>query len=260
MEEKKEDVISCKYEGCNNPVKHKQKQLCGAHYQMEMKGKTEETSGYAIRVCAHCNIKFKPNAASQIYCKDCWRWNRNRINRERRKKEEVAKICICCNESFTTARSKQKACSNCTKKNKSNTSKEYYKNVLKPKFGYLDRGDSYPQKFIYEVIKENFSNLKWEYDDRSVLKNPETNHNLELDIFCLDKKVAIEYDGEQHFSGKIYGEEVFQYIKHLDEIKNKLCTEKGIKLLRISDANDWKDKEWIIKSVGELLNVNNQIR
>jgi len=90
------------------------------------------------------------------------------------------------------------------------------------------------------------------------LRNPNTNYVMELDIVCLEKNV-IEYDGRtSFFSSKIYGEENYKYIKHLDEIKNMFCEEKEIKLIRINHSDDnWIDEKWLILKIGELINVNN---
>lgn len=248
----------CKYKDCKNAVRYKKLQLCHKHYMMEYKGKTEETAGFEIKNCEICNKEFKPNCPTAKYCSDeCKIIGRNNINRIRRKKPIIDKICICCGENFKTTRSFQRACDKCRKVNELNTKNNYYRNVLKPKFGYLDKGNSYPQKFIFETLTESFPKLNWKYDDRSILRNPDTNYAMELDILCLEKSIAIEYDGEHHFSSKIYGEENYKYIKYLDAVKNKLCKEKNIKLIRINHLDNWKDKEWIIWKVGELINVNN---
>lgn len=66
----------------------------------------------------------------------------------------------------------------------------------------------------------------WKYNDRRTIRNPKTNYTLELDIWCPEVNLAIEYDGEHHFSIKPYGEKVHKYAKSLDKIKNKVCKEK----------------------------------
>jgi len=83
--------------------------------------------------------------------------------------------------------------------------------------------------------------------------NPITNYPLELDIFCKEIMFAIEYDGEHHFSSNIYGENSFNYVKKLDNIKNELCKKYGIKLLRISYKENWKDEDFLINKVGEAI-------
>lgn len=65
------------------------------------------------------------------------------------------------------------------------------------------------------------------------------------EIICL-----IEYDGEQHYKVS-FGEteEDFLYQKHCDEIKNKYCKDKGLKLFRLS----FQEQGNIIKLLEEYL-------
>ena len=69
--------------------------------------------------------------------------------------------------------------------------------------------------------------------------------NEKKEIICL-----IEYDGEQHYKVS-FGEteEDFLYQKHCDEIKNKYCKDKGLKLLRLS----FQEQDNIIKLLEEYL-------
>lgn len=59
---------------------------------------------------------------------------------------------------------------------------------------------------------------------------------LFLDFYLRDYKVAIEFDGIQHFE-PIYGEANLIKQKHNDLLKNNLCYEHGISLLRIPYYN-----------------------
>ena len=68
------------------------------------------------------------------------------------------------------------------------------------------------------------------------LKNPATGYNLELDGYCEELKLAFEYDGEQHyhdFTFRFQKNKTLKEIKKRDELKNKLCKEHGIVLIRI---------------------------
>ena len=68
------------------------------------------------------------------------------------------------------------------------------------------------------------------------LKNPKTNANLYLDIYIDDIKVAIEYDGKQHFQPTMphQTQDDVTAIQERDMIKEQLCEEHGIKLVRFS--------------------------
>lgn len=67
-----------------------------------------------------------------------------------------------------------------------------------------------------------------------------TNNNrgiLKFDFAVLDSdeniSYFIEYDGEQHFIDKFYGDENLEYRKERDGMKNRFCYKNGIPLIRI---------------------------
>lgn len=121
------------------------------------------------------------------------------------------------------------------------------KNNAKTFKGYFNKGFlSYPQKFIYDVLTDHL-NEKITYNDRTIIKNPKTNYPLELDIWCEERKLAIEFDGKLHFENN--NDTKLKYSKLLDEIKNEECSKNGIKLIRISYKDDWKNKDWIINKI-----------
>jgi len=66
------------------------------------------------------------------------------------------------------------------------------------------------------------------------LRNPETRHNLFLDIFLPDHSIALEYDGKQHFYPCL-GYDTQKDVERrqtLDTIKNKLCASNGVTMIR----------------------------
>ena len=74
-------------------------------------------------------------------------------------------------------------------------------------------------------------------DNRSLgLINPDTGKQLEIDIFVPSVKLAIEYDGRQHFEPVHYfgGQAAFDGIIKRDALKNRLVEESSIinKLIR----------------------------
>ena len=66
---------------------------------------------------------------------------------------------------------------------------------------------------------------------------------LELDIFLVNKNIAIEYNSNYYHS-ELAGNKDSKY--HLN--KTELCESKGIRLLHIFE-NEWKNKQDIVKSV-----------
>jgi very-short-patch-repair endonuclease len=88
---------------------------------------------------------------------------------------------------------------------------------------------------IFDILKQIFPDKLIRRHDRITLKG------LELDFNIPELKIAIEYDGEQHFDKelykKIYGEGFEAQVKR-DKLKNKLCSKKNIKLIRIKYNED----------------------
>ena len=68
------------------------------------------------------------------------------------------------------------------------------------------------------------------------LTNPTTKRALELDMYSEDLKLGFEYDGAQHkhFTPHYHtNEHHFEYRKLLDKLKDELCKEAGVLLIRI---------------------------
>ena len=82
------------------------------------------------------------------------------------------------------------------------------------------------------------------------LRNVVTNHNLELDVYNEELKLAIEYSGRQHyefvpFFHKNY--EAFLNQKYRDEMKKNKCKEQGIQLIEIPYTVKLEDIESFIR-------------
>jgi hypothetical protein len=90
-----------------------------------------------------------------------------------------------------------------------------------------------------------------------ILKNNVTNHNLELDLYNEELKLAIEYSGRQHykyvpFFHKNY--EDFLNQKYRDEIKKMLCKKNDIMLIEIPYTVKHEDIETFIRIESRKLN------
>jgi len=80
----------------------------------------------------------------------------------------------------------------------------------------------------------------------SFLKNNITNANLELDCFDADMRLAVEYNGRQHYEYCPYfhsSKESFYNIRYRDDMKKRLCDEAGVKLIVVPYTVDVKDIE-----------------
>lgn len=79
------------------------------------------------------------------------------------------------------------------------------------------------------------------------LVNPETGYKLELDCYNEELKIAFEYDGQFHFEVRKGLNNNLENTKKLDALKEKLCLENGITLIRVPYF--LKDKEFYEKII-----------
>lgn len=66
------------------------------------------------------------------------------------------------------------------------------------------------------------------------LRNHVTGANLEIDCYCEDLKIGIEYNGKQHYQYIPYfhaSKDAFYTTKYRDEMKARLCKENGVNLI-----------------------------
>jgi len=87
------------------------------------------------------------------------------------------------------------------------------------------------RRIIEEIYQKPFSKIRPDF-----LKNPETGYNLELDCYNEDLKLALEYNGIQHyvypnFTNSSYEEFVDQLRR--DIYKAERCEQEGIYLITV---------------------------
>jgi hypothetical protein len=85
-------------------------------------------------------------------------------------------------------------------------------------------------------IFEGIFNCKFESVRPDFLKNPRTNHNLELDGFSFNYLLGFEHQGKQHYHyPNTYhkSEKEFLYQLQKDKYKKQKCKELGIDLVII---------------------------
>jgi len=86
------------------------------------------------------------------------------------------------------------------------------------------------------------------------LINPETGRKLELDGYCEELQLAFEYDGEWHYQNNARPG-LLNSQQNRDKVKNRLCKENGVSLIRIPYFIE--NKEEFIKK--ELIRLNIRI-
>ncbi|GAX86415.1 hypothetical protein CEUSTIGMA_g13825.t1 [Chlamydomonas eustigma] len=119
----------------------------------------------------------------------------------------------------------------------------------------VDTSSKSEQRFTQAL--ESQTGLKFKKIRPLWLINPLTSHPLELDLFCEEKHVAIEYDGPQHYTfPNVYHRtrEEFDAQVLRDQAKDSLCRMHGVVLIRIrciGDLNSEVDEALLeLKKIG----------
>jgi hypothetical protein len=90
------------------------------------------------------------------------------------------------------------------------------------------------------------------------LNNPVTfgTNNLELDCFNEELKIAVEYDGKQHYEYIPYfhkSYEAFMNQRYRDYMKEQMCRENGIILLRVPYTVKLEDiQDYLINKLRQI--------
>lgn len=91
---------------------------------------------------------------------------------------------------------------------------------------------------------ENITGKPFEKRRPSFLRNHITDANLELDCYNEELKLAVEYNGEQHYKFVPYfhrTRDAFYNTKYRDDIKRQLCAKNGIRLIVVPYTVDIDD-------------------
>ncbi len=101
----------------------------------------------------------------------------------------------------------------------------------------VDKGDfaSLGERYTIESLETIFPGYHFKKERPDWLINPETGRRLELDGYCPELKIAVEYNGKQHYDSESFGigPEGLKKQLNRDNIKVKMCNSRKICLLRI---------------------------
>ena len=95
------------------------------------------------------------------------------------------------------------------------------------------KGETECRRVLQYLFKRQFSKARPDF-----LRNPVTggNFNLELDCFDSDMRLAVEYNGVQHYKYIPFfhkNKEAFQNQKYRDFMKEQMCKKAGVTLISV---------------------------
>ena len=89
------------------------------------------------------------------------------------------------------------------------------------------------------------------------LRNPETGAKLELDCYNDELKIAVEYNGEQHYKWPNFTNQTYeQFINQVrrDKLKTELCDRNGVYLIPVPyNVSHDKIPEFIMSHLPETI-------
>jgi hypothetical protein len=114
--------------------------------------------------------------------------------------------------------------------------KLYSQPVFKKQSKYESKGESECRRVLQKIFNKPFNSVRPDF-----LRNPVTgnNHNLELDCYDPELKLAVEYNGEQHYKYIPYfhkNKEAFHNQKYRDLIKRQMCRDNGVHLIEVPNT------------------------
>lgn len=96
---------------------------------------------------------------------------------------------------------------------------------------HSSRGEKACREFLEFATGKKFIKVR-----PSWLKNPVTQHPLELDLYNADLRLAVEYNGSQHYNYNSMmhpTKDSFHNQRYRDLIKKQLCDQHGIRLIEV---------------------------
>lgn len=104
-----------------------------------------------------------------------------------------------------------------------------FKEAKQPKF--VSKGEKICREVMERIYGVEFKNIRPDW-----LKNPETGCNLELDCYNENLKIAVEYNGKQHYEWPNFtnqSQEQFEKQLRRDKFKKERCVRNEVKLITV---------------------------
>ena len=127
--------------------------------------------------------------------------------------------------------------------------KWFFKLSNQGKIKQISKGEQQCSK----ILKELYPHHEFKTSRPNFMRNPMTGRNLELDLYNAELKLAIEYNGIQHYMFSKYfhrTESDFLKQKSRDKLKKRLCRKHGVKLIVVPYTIPFNNiKTFIIKEI-----------
>jgi len=117
----------------------------------------------------------------------------------------------------------------------------------------VSSGEKECRRVLQQLFNKPFNNQRPDF-----LRNPVTggNYNLELDCYDQDLRLAVEYNGAQHYKYIPYfhkNKEAFYNQKYRDDMKRRMCKDNGVYLIEVPNTVKVNDiKDYIIKELEKI--------
>lgn len=105
-------------------------------------------------------------------------------------------------------------------------------------------------------VAELLTGYKFPTARPNFLRNEITNANLEIDCYCAELGIGIEYNGKQHYEYVPHfhtSKDAFYNIKYRDQMKKRLCEENGITLIVVPYTVKIEDIEPFIRDKFDMI-------
>lgn len=108
----------------------------------------------------------------------------------------------------------------------------------------LECGLGRSERFVRAMFEAMFGEL-FPQSRPSWLRNHKTGYGMQLDGYCESLQLAFEHDGPHHDGRGIFGQSEAELndVQERDALKNLLCDQQGVRLIRIPGLNDRLPRE-----------------
>ena len=118
--------------------------------------------------------------------------------------------------------------------------------IMKKKEKKYSKGETECRRVLENIFRKPFTSRRPDF-----MFNSETRHNLELDMYNKDLRLACEYNGKQHYEYTPYFHrnniQNFYKQQQRDNMKRNICNKLGIRLIEVPYTVKIEDIENYIK-------------